>query len=457
MNRHVFTQAIRLTSKINLRFTTPNMGTKFDRNNRWFSTKLLAQNQPVLQKYRELLEPNNEKDGVSKPTEKDIHQLKTIAEFDRLFADFQDLSSFPQSSISQKSSSTLFGSLFGDEEQETMAQTNHVRGIYVHGGVGCGKTFCMNLFYSCIVESEEISHTIQKVHFHQFMLDVHRRMHTIRQQGQKGDSLPMIADEIILEGIILCFDEFQVTDVADALILRRLFTSLFERGGVIVATSNRTPADLYKNGLQRDLFVPFIDLLEQKTKVVSMTSSKVDYRIVHGLHKAKGTYFLGDPFIRNKSANKNEDKGKLEFNSVFDQLTLNAKIGSTFLSTQGRNVLVPQCVLEKSIARFSFYDLCGAALGAADYLAIADRFSTIFLEDIPQLKIQDMNVVRRFITLVDALYENNVILIIHAEKKIDKLFVVDDDAGVFDEVFAFDRTRSRLDEMGSIAYLKSRK
>jgi len=128
MNRHVFTQAIRLTSKINLRFTTPNMGTKFDRNNRWFSTKLLAQNQPVLQKYRELLEPNNEKDGVSKPTEKDIHQLKTIAEFDRLFADFQDLSSFPQSSISQKSSSTLFGSLFGDEEQETMpAQTNHVR------------------------------------------------------------------------------------------------------------------------------------------------------------------------------------------------------------------------------------------------------------------------------------------------------------------------------------------
>ena len=433
------------------------MGTKFDRNNRWFSTKLLAQNQPVLQKYRELLEPNNEKDGVSKPTEKDIHQLKTIAEFDRLFADFQDLSSFPQSSISQKSSSTLFGSLFGDEEQETMAQTNHVRGIYVHGGVGCGKTFCMNLFYSCIVESEEISHTIQKVHFHQFMLDVHRRMHTIRQQGQKGDSLPMIADEIILEGIILCFDEFQVTDVADALILRRLFTSLFERGGVIVATSNRTPADLYKNGLQRDLFVPFIDLLEQKTKVVSMTSSKVDYRIVHGLHKAKGTYFLGDPFIRNKSANKNEDKGKLEFNSVFDQLTLNAKIGSTFLSTQGRNVLVPQCVLEKSIARFSFYDLCGAALGAADYLAIADRFSTIFLEDIPQLKIQDMNVVRRFITLVDALYENNVILIIHAEKKIDKLFVVDDDAGVFDEVFAFDRTRSRLDEMGSIAYLKSRK
>ena len=434
------------------------MGTKFDRNNRWFSTKLLAQNQPVLQKYRELLEPNNEKDGVSKPTEKDIHQLKTIAEFDRLFADFQDLSSFPQSSISQKSSSTLFGSLFGDEEQETMpAQTNHVRGIYVHGGVGCGKTFCMNLFYSCIVESEEISHTIQKVHFHQFMLDVHRRMHTIRQQGQKGDSLPMIADEIILEGIILCFDEFQVTDVADALILRRLFTSLFERGGVIVATSNRTPADLYKNGLQRDLFVPFIDLLEQKTKVVSMTSSKVDYRIVHGLHKAKGTYFLGDPFIRNKSANKNEDKGKLEFNSVFDQLTLNAKIGSTFLSTQGRNVLVPQCVLEKSIARFSFYDLCGAALGAADYLAIADRFSTIFLEDIPQLKIQDMNVVRRFITLVDALYENNVILIIHAEKKIDKLFVVDDDAGVFDEVFAFDRTRSRLDEMGSIAYSKSRK
>ena len=434
------------------------MGTKFDRNNRWFSTKLLAQNQPVLQKYRELLEPNNEKDGVSKPTEKDIHQLKTIAEFDRLFADFQDLSSFPQSSISQKSSSTLFGSLFGDEEQETMpAQTNHVRGIYVHGGVGCGKTFCMNLFYSCIVESEEISHTIQKVHFHQFMLDVHRRMHTIRQQGQKGDSLPMIADEIILEGIILCFDEFQVTDVADALILRRLFTSLFERGGVIVATSNRTPADLYKNGLQRDLFVPFIDLLEQKTKVVSMTSSKVDYRIVHGLHKAKGTYFLGDPFIRNKSANKNEDKGKLEFNSVFDQLTLNAKIGSTFLSTQGRNVLVPQCVLEKSIARFSFYDLCGAALGAADYLAIADRFSTIFLEDIPQLKIQDMNVVRRFITLVDALYENNVILIIHAEKKIDNLFVVDDDAGVFDEVFAFDRTRSRLDEMGSIAYLKSRK
>ncbi len=235
-----------------------------------------------------------------------------------------------------------------------------------------------------------------------------------------------------------------MTDVADALILRRLFTGLLNRGAIVVATSNRAPSDLYLNGLQRDLFLPFIDLLVEKSKVISMWESEIDYRLVQGVHKARGVYYIGD-------------EAKSEFNESFMNLTKGSTITeSSKLSTQGRNIEIPQASLEYSVARFSFDDLCRRPRGAADYLIIGENFHTVFVEDVPALSMNDINLVRRLIVFVDAMYECHVKLILHAKTKPDDIFKVDLNNMHCDEAFAFDRTRSRLQEMGSDEYLKSR-
>jgi len=262
-------------------------------------------------------------------------------------------------------------------------------------------------------------------------------------EGIKGDVLPRVIERTIQHGLLICFDEFQVTDVADALILRRLFTGLLEQGAVVVATSNRPPSDLYLNGIQRDLFVPFIGLLEEKHNVLSMWDSETDYRLVQGENKARGVYFIGNA-------------SKAEFDNAFSTLTKHSSTSSTSLSTQGRNVEIPQASLEYGVARFSFDDLCRKARGAADYLVIGDHFHTVFVENVPTLTLNDINIVRRFIVFVDSMYESHVKLIIHASSPPDKIFVVDLGNEHCDEAFAFDRTRSRLEEMGSDEYLKSR-
>ena len=261
----------------------------------------------------------------------------------------------------------------------------------------------------------------------------------------QGDILPHIIHKTIQNGIIICFDEFQVTDVADALILRRLFTGLLEQKAVIICTSNRPPSDLYLNGLQRDLFLPFIDLLYEQTNVISMWESDVDYRLVQGLNKARGVYFIG---------NNDEKDGKPAFEDAFLQLTKGSPISSTTLSTQGRIIPVPKACLEYGIARFTFNDLCRQARGAADYLLIGEHFHTVFVEDVPSLTMNDVNLVRRFIIFVDAMYECHIKLIVHAETGAEGIFKVDLENQVCDEAFAFDRTRSRLEEMGSDDYLR---
>ncbi len=260
----------------------------------------------------------------------------------------------------------------------------------------------------------------------------------------EGDVLPYIIQNTIKNGLIICFDEFQVTDVADALILRRLFTDLLDKGAIIVATSNRPPQDLYLNGLQRDLFLPFIDLLEEKLHVVSMWESDVDYRLVQGENKARGVYFKGD-------------ESKPDFEKAFQILTKNSSIStSTTLKTQGRTIPIPQSSMQYGIARFSFNDLCREARGAADYLSIGEAFHTVFIEDVPMLTMNDVNLVRRFIIFVDSMYESHVKLIVHAASNPGEIFKVDLDNEFCDEAFAFDRTRSRLEEMGSDEYLKKR-
>ena len=243
-------------------------------------------------------------------------------------------------------------------------------------------------------------------------------------EGMKGDVLPRVISRTLERGRLICFDEFQVTDVADALILRRLFTGLLEQGAIIVATSNRPPRDLYLNGLQRDLFLPFIELLETRLVVVSMWDSETDYRLVQGEHKEKGVYFVG----------KNSKK---DFHQVFRTLTKDTPIVTTSLSTQGRTVPVLMASLTTGVARFTFEDLCQKALGAADYLVIGQHFHTVFIEKVPKLSLNEINYVRRFIIFVDAMYEQNVKLIIHAAAEANDIFPVDLQNQVIDEAFAF--------------------
>ncbi len=192
----------------------------------------------------------------------------------------------------------------------------------------------MNLFYQHV--NGDWKRDKQHVHFHKFMLQVHQQMHEAKMiQKIKGDPLPLVVTKTLERGRLICFDEFQVTDVADALILRRLFTGLLQQGAVIVATSNRPPQDLYLNGLQRDLFLPFIDLLQERLTVVSMWDSETDYRLVQGEHKERGVYFIGR-------------KSKKQFEDTWRKLTKGTPIVSTSLSTQGRTVPVPMASLTTS-------------------------------------------------------------------------------------------------------------
>lgn len=304
----------------------------------------------------------------------------------------------------------------------------------------------MNLFYDSL-QNGPWAIEKQKVHFHKFMLQVHQAMHTARKETSSKESdaiLPAVIEKTVEQGRLLCLDEFQVTDVADALILQRLFTGLWENGCVVVATSNRPPDDLYLNGLQRDRFLPFIDLIKKRCDVVSMWDSDTDYRLIQKMQSGTvPVVFVG------KGSRK-------EFDELFYELVGTAgSVVPTALQTQGRKVKIPLAALSRGVARFSFEDLCQKALGAADYLVIGKTFHTVFVENIPVLTLNELNWVRRFITFVDSMYESNVKLILQSKKPVHEIFQPETRTE-HDEVFAFDRTLSRLDEMASESYLRKR-
>lgn len=304
-------------------------------------------------------------------------------------------------------------------------------GVYLWGGVGRGKSMLMDLAFANIDV-----HPKRRVHFHEFMLDIHVRLRLARERLE-GDPIEPVAEQIGAEAKLLCFDEMQVTNPADAMILSRLFGKLIEEGVKVVTTSNRKPRDLYKDGLNRELFLPFIDLIEKRMLVIEI-NGPTDYR----LDRLTGVEVWHVP---------NGPEATAALSRAFFQLTDypvedRAKVPSEDIDVgDGRTLHVPKSL--KGVAVFSFKRLCGEARGAADYLAIARRYHTVIIVGIPVMGREMRNEAARFVTLIDALYEHNVKLLAAADAEPEGLYASGDGS------FEFLRTISRLEEMRSAEYL----
>jgi cell division protein ZapE len=301
-------------------------------------------------------------------------------------------------------------------------------GLYLCGPVGRGKSMLMDLFFRSVPSLRK-----RRVHFHAFMLEVHDRIERERR-AQTHRPIAKVAHDLAAEAALLCFDEFQVEDIADAMILERLFRALFDTGVVIVATSNRAPDELYEHGLQRERFLPFIALLKQKLFVLELDSGR-DYRLVR-LH--------GKPVYHHPLGEAAHDA----LENAFAELTDGASGVDATLAVKGRPLVIPR--VARGVAWFSFADLCANPLGTADYLAIAERFAAVIVEGIPRLSPQERNEARRFNILIDTLYEARTLLIASAEVPPEKIYPTGDGT------FEFRRTVSRLIEMQSEEYIANR-
>ena len=405
------------------------------------------------------------KTGIIK---EDTHQLSALVHLQKLYNEIQEHPGGPSvvvQGVVEEKETSAWGSLFGSSKPvvnavkrtvSAMSGTKSPDGIYLWGGPGCGKTFMMDMFY----ESLNIDRK-QRVHFNDFMINVHKRLHVLKQDKSKDEAhlVTSLADELMRAAYVLCFDEFQVTDIADAMILKSLLSEMVNKGCVIVATSNRPPIDLYKNGIQRNLFVPFIHLLEDRCKVVSMEDSVVDYRKVIYQDSFHGLY-MSPPTLPHKAL----------FNQQFNKRTvisgevaaLRGEGGEALpvvpvtLIVYGHQLKVPEAIAGRRVAKFHFSDLCEEMLGAADFIDLAKAFKVVYIEGIPKLDLTTRNEMRRLITLVDAMYECKVLVYCLAEETPMKLLDVSEEdklRSTHDELFAFDRTISRLLEMQSQAYV----
>ncbi|WP_309085078.1 cell division protein ZapE [Chelativorans sp.] len=348
---------------------------------------------------------------------RDAEQEKVVAALDGLIA------RIAEHRLARKSSA--LGWLFakGRKAKEP------VRGLYIHGGVGRGKTMLMDLFFELVPVRGK-----RRAHFNGFMADVHDRIARHREALKNGetretDPIPPVAAALAKEAWVLCFDEFSVTDIADAMILSRLFSALFSEGVVLVATSNVAPDDLYRDGLNRGLFLPFIDILKRHAAIMRLDSG-TDYRLEKLARLPVYVTPLG------AAADRMMDE-------AWETAIGGRKSGEEKLTIKGRSLVVPRAA--GRAARITFADICEKPLGARDYLAIAQRFDTIFIDHVPAMDISRRNEAKRFILLVDTLYDRSKRLFLSAETEPAALYT----AASGTEKFEFARTASRLVEMQS--------
>ena len=321
----------------------------------------------------------------------------------------------------------LLGRLFADKDEQPP------RGLYIHGEVGRGKTMLMDMFF----QHSSVVHK-RRAHFHEFMAEVHERIYGYRQnlaRGEiaNGDVIALTAASIFDEAWLLCFDEFHVTDIADAMILGRLFARLFELGTVVVATSNVAPDDLYKGGLNRALFLPFIAQISDHMEVLRL-DARTDFR----LEKLAGVKMWLVPA---------DHAAESALNKAWARMTGNARCKPREIAMKGRVLHVP-CSAD-GVARFSFADLCENPLAASDYLRLAHDYHTIMIDCIPVMDYAERDAAKRFIALIDTLYNNAVKVMASAEADPLSLYIATEGH----EVNEFKRTSSRLIEMSSESYL----
>lgn len=302
------------------------------------------------------------------------------------------------------------------------------KGLYIHGGVGRGKSFLMDMFFA------QLDRPKQRLHFHEFMIGVHDFIHQQRKHNiQPEKAVPDFAKNLAKRIDVLCFDEFHVTDIADAMILGRLFTALFAAGVTVVATSNWAIDELYKDGLQRDRLLPFLALMHEKMTELHL-DNETDYRLAR-LY-GEQVYFY-----------PNNTHSATQFDALFKRTIGTENFEMQAVQVKGRNMKFPKSV--KNIMRTDFKNLCGKALGAEDYLEIAKKFDTIFLEQIPILQADERDLAKRFMVMIDAFYERKIKLIILADSAPDKIYA----DGLLRKEFM--RTISRLMEMQSADYLQA--
>ncbi|MBZ9867878.1 cell division protein ZapE [Mesorhizobium sp. CA15] len=367
----------------------------------------------VRQRYEHLVQ--------SGAAERDPAQERIVAALDRLIDEIS------AKRLAHKSSA--LGWLFAAKRQPR----EPVKGLYIHGGVGRGKTMLMDMFFELLPVRRK-----RRVHFNDFMADVQDRIQKHRQARKNGDvkeddPIPPVARALADEAWVLCFDEFSVTDIADAMILSRLFSALFANGVVLVATSNVAPENLYRDGLNRQLFLPFISLLERNAHVMTLDAEK-DYR-QEKLNR-QPVYVTPDDAAAERALDE-----------AWKAMTHGQPIGEVTLTLKGRQLVVPRAAGDA--ARFSFADLCEKPLGARDYLTIAGRFSTVFIDHVPVLGEGKRNEAKRFILLIDTLYDHRMRLVMSAAAPPERLYT----AKRGTEVFEFERTASRLVEMQSRDWL----